>query len=146
MGIEIAADETELADAAFELADAALRIDTGRLRQLAYADEVVRIKRGEPVDQFVRYLRPFEAHAFVADMVRHAGRARREDRQAGAALALELELRAFDARTQFVIADIQGGPRRLLLGVLDGGNLVLAKLMHLLRLPFLVTFALHHHL
>src|SRR5258708_24644246 len=113
-------------EAAFELADAALRIDSGRLRQLGYADEVVRVKRGEAVDQFVRYLRPFEAHAFVADMGRHAGRARREDRQAGAALALELELRAFDPRTQFVIADIQGGPRRPPPGVLVGGNLCLA--------------------
>src|SRR5258708_19710862 len=116
-------------EAAFELADAALRIDTGRLRQLAYADEVVRVKPGEAVDQFVRHLRPFEAHAFVADMVRHAGRARREDRQAGAALALELELRAFDARTQFFIPDIQAAPRPPLLGALDGGNLVLAKVM-----------------
>src|SRR5258708_10287086 len=132
-------------EAAFELADAALRIDSGRLRQLGYADEVVRVKCGEAVDQFVRYLRPFEAQAFVADMVRHVGCARREDRKAGAALALELELRAFDARTQFVIADIQGGPRRLLLGVFDGGNLVLAKVMQLLRLRGVVTVAVDDH-
>src|SRR5262249_13247708 len=78
-------------------------------------------------------------------MVRHAGRPRREDRKAGAALALELELRAFYARTQFVIADIQGGPRRLLLGVLDGGNLVLAKVMQLLRLRGVVTVAVDDH-
>src|SRR5712691_9561799 len=145
IGIEIAADETELVDAAFELPNAVLRIDSGRLRQLADTDEVVRVKPGEAVDQFVRYLRPFKAHAFVADMVRHAGRARREDRKTGAALALELELCAFDARAQFVIADIESGRRRLLPGVLDGGNLVLAKVMQLLRLRRVMAVAVDDH-
>src|SRR5580704_11043998 len=80
IGIEVAADETELLDAARQLADAALRIDAGRLRQLTDADEILRIELGQAVDQLVRYLRPFEADAFIADMVGHAGGPRREDR------------------------------------------------------------------
>ena len=44
IGIEIAADEIELADAALELADAIPRRHARRLRQLADADEILREK------------------------------------------------------------------------------------------------------
>src|SRR3984893_9758421 len=145
IGIEIAADETKLVDAAREFADAILRIDAGRLRQLAHADEIVGIEGGEAVNQVVRNLRPFEAHAFVADVMRHAGRARREDGEAGAALALELELGAPDARAQLVVADLDGGWRGLLRRVLDGGDLVLAEIVQLLRLGGVVAVAIDDH-
>ena len=103
------------------------------------------IKLGEPVDQLVRDLRPFEAHACVADVMRHAGGARREDREAGAALALELELGALDALAQLVVADLDRGRRRLLRRVLDGGDLVLAEVVQLLRLGGVVAVAVDDH-
>ena len=64
----------------------------GDCGKLADADEVLRIERDDAVDQVVADLGPFAADALVADVVAHAGGARREDRQIGAALALELEL------------------------------------------------------
>src|SRR5262249_43686024 len=134
-----------LLDAALELADAGLRIDAGRLRQLAHADEVLRIEPAHAVDQLVRDLRPFEADAGVADVVRHAGRARREDRQIRAALALQLELRTLDARAQLVVADLERRARGLLRGILDAGDLALAPVVQLLRLGRVVAVTVDDH-
>src|SRR5262249_18805837 len=145
IGIEVAADEAIFLDAALELADAAFRIDAGRLRQLAHADEVLRIEPAHPVHQLVRDLRPLEADAFVADVVRHAGRARREDRQVGAALALQLELRALDARADLVVADLEARARRLLPRVLDAGDLRFAEIVQLLRLGRVVAVTVDDH-
>ena len=91
IGIEVAADEAHL-DAALELGGGVLRRHARRLRQLAHADEILRIERDDARDQVVADLRPFEADALVADVMAHAGGARREDGQVGAALALQLEL------------------------------------------------------
>jgi hypothetical protein len=63
------------------------------------------------MDQIVADLRPFEAHALVADVMAHAGSARREDRDIGAALALQLELRAFEAVPDLVVGDFQRCPQ-----------------------------------
>src|SRR4051794_25427709 len=65
--------------------------------------------------------------AMVSALRAHAGRPRREDRDVGAALALQLELGAFHALADLVIAHLQRrfrGHRRL---VLDRFGLVLAK-------------------
>src|SRR5262249_30799400 len=77
--------------------------------------------------------------------MRHAGRARREDRQAGAALALQLELRALDARAQLVVADLQGPARRLLSRILDAGDLRFAEIVQLLRLGRVVAVTVDDH-
>ena len=76
----------------------------GRLRQLAHADEVARIERADAVNQIVAVLGPVKAGRRVADVVRHRRRARREDRDVGAALALELQLRALQALANLVVA------------------------------------------
>jgi hypothetical protein len=77
------------------------------LRQLAHADEILRVERADAMDQIVADLRPFQAHALVADVMAHAGSARREDRDIGAALALQLELVLLDAFADFVVGDFQ---------------------------------------
>ncbi len=145
IGIEVAADEAVFVDAALELADAALRIDAGRLRQLAYADEVLRIERADAMDQLVADLRPLQAQPGVTDVMRHAGGARREDRQAGAALALQLELRALHARADLVVADLERGARRFLRRVLDAGDLGLAEIVQLLRFGRVVAVTVDDH-
>src|SRR3954468_20453651 len=95
--------------------------------------------------QVIANLRPFQTDAFVADMVAHAGGPRREDRDVGAALALQLELRAFHALADFVIAHLQRrfrGHRRL---VLDRFGLVLAKPVQVFRLGRVVAVAINDH-
>jgi hypothetical protein len=77
------------------------------LRQLTNADEVLRKQRDHARDQVIADLRPFQAHALVADMMTHARGARREDRQIGAALALQFKLILFDAVANFVIRHFQ---------------------------------------
>jgi hypothetical protein len=117
------------------------------LRQLADADEILRIERADTMDEVVADLRPFEADAFVADMVAHAGGARRENGQIGAALALQLELVLFDAFANFVVGNLQRGPcgqRRLVLGN-SGRSLFLAEAMKILGLGGVMAVAIDDH-
>ena len=102
--IQIAADEPELVDAALELGDAVGQRIARRLRQLADADEVLREQLTDAMDQVVAVPRPVEAGARIADVMRHRRRARREDRDVGAAIALELQLR-LHALAQLVVGD-----------------------------------------
>jgi hypothetical protein len=120
---------------------------SGRLRQLAHADEVLRIERYDAGDQIVADLRPFEADALVADVMAHAGGARREDREVGATLALQLELVLLDAFADFVVGHLQCGARRhrrLVLGVGRRG-LFLAETMQVLGLGGVVAVAIDDH-
>ena len=115
------------------------------LRQLAHADEILRIKRAHAVDQVVADARPLRADVRVADMMRHAGGARREDRNVGAALALEFELRAFEAGADLVVADAEVErlrPQRL---VLDAGDLLVAEGGKLLRRRCVMSVAIDDH-
>ena len=113
--IEVAADEAQLVHAALELGDAVLRRDARHLRQLADADEVLRVELHRPVDQVVADAGPLRGRRLVAEVMRHAGGARREDGEVGAALALELELRALQALADLIVADAEvlvGGATR----------------------------------
>ena len=126
---------------------AVLRRHARRLRQLAHADEVLRIERADAMDQIVADLRPFEADALVADMMPHAGGTRREDRQIGAALALQLELVLLDAFADLVVGHFQRGARRhcrLVLGV-GGRGLLLAEAMEVFGLGRVVAVAIDDH-
>ena len=58
------------------------------------------------MDQIVAVPRPVRAGGRVADVMRHGGRARRKDGHVGAALALQLQLRAFQALADLVVADV----------------------------------------
>ena len=61
--------------------------------QLSDADEIVGMKRRDAMDQGIGDLRPFRAGLRSADVMAHAAGARREQRDVGAALALEFQLR-----------------------------------------------------
>src|SRR5207245_2007910 len=61
----------------------------------------------------------------------HAHRARREDGDVGAALALQLQLRALEARADLVVVDAERALRRDVLGILQRRDLALAPLLEL---------------
>ena len=143
--VEIAADETQFLDAALEFFDAVGRRHARRLRQLADADEIVRIKGAEAVDEVVRDLRPQRAGGRVADMMGHARCARREDGEIGAALALQFQLRVLDALPQLVVTDLEARPARRLRWVLDPGDLFLAPVMELCGLRRVVPVTIDDH-
>ena len=107
IGVEVAADEAELVDAALELLDAVRRRDARRLRQHADRREVLR------VELQTRWIRSFcmrAQYTLIGASPRwcsmRAG-ARREEGHVGAALALQLELRLLEALADLVVADPQ---------------------------------------
>ena len=121
VGVEVAADEAQFLDAALQLGDRQFFGDSpGDLRQLADTDEVLRVERADAVRSgrcrsAVHSLR----HRAVADVVAHAGGPRREDREVGAALALQLELAPLRCSPDLVVGHFQHrarGQRRLVLG------------------------------
>ena len=126
IGVEVAADEAELLHAAFEFRDAVCRRNTGALRQLADADEIVRIQGADPVDQFVALLRPVFADRLSADVVAHADCARRKNRQVGATLTLDLQLCSFKALANLVIGDAELASGGHVGRILRAGNLTVA--------------------
>jgi len=63
--------------------------------QLTDADEVVGIERNHAMDQVIAAFSPAPAGGFIADVVRHRGCARRENRQVRAAGALQSSAGAF---------------------------------------------------
>src|SRR5215813_3607340 len=97
------------------------------------------------MDQVVADLRPFKAHGEVADVVAHAGGARREDREVSAALALELELRALDRGADFVVGHFQAGTRRQRRLILDRLGLILAEAMKILGFGRVMAVAIDDH-
>ena len=88
---------------------------------------------------------PFLRHREVADVVAHAGGARREDREVGAALALELELRALDRGPDLVVGHLEAGARRQRRLVLDRLGLVLAEAVQVLGLGRVMAVAIDDH-
>src|SRR5262249_4841245 len=97
------------------------------------------------MNQVVADLRPFQAHGEVADMVAHAGGARREDREIGAALALELELRTLDRGADLVVGHLEAGARRQRRLALDRLGLVLAEAMQVLGFGRVMAVTVDDH-
>ena len=81
----------------------------------------------------------------IADVVAHARGARGEDREVGAALALELELRALDRRPDLVVGHLQRRPRRHRRLALDRLGLILAEAVQILGLGRVVAVAIDDH-
>ncbi len=127
--IQVAADESQFIDAALELCGTVDRRHSRRLRQLADTDEVVGIQAADSMNQIVAGLRPAAAGRFVADMVGHGRRARRENRQVGAACALQFQLRVLQAVADLIVADDARGGQRYVDAGLEPGNLFIAKLL-----------------
>ena len=143
--IEIAADKTELLHAALQLPDAAVRRNAWRLRQLAHADEIVRIERADAIDHLVAQLRPGQAHVVIADVMAHAHGTRGEDGDIGAALTLELELRAFETLADFVVGNFERRLGGLFYRVFHMIHLLLAPPQQVFRLGRVVAVAIDDH-
>src|SRR5205823_5629722 len=105
--------------------------DAGALGQHRHADKILREQRADAVDQFVAGARPRFAGPGVAKVMAHAGGARREDRQVGAALALHPELAALDRRADLVVRHSRARRHRLAglvrLDLLAAPSLVLTR-------------------
>src|SRR5438477_6939157 len=105
IGIQIAPDEAELIDAAFEFRNAGFWRHAGTLRQLAHPDEILREQVADPLNAIVGQTRPFEADPSISDMVPHARGAWRKQRERRTAFFLYAELIAFHAGTEFIVRD-----------------------------------------
>ena len=76
----------------------------------------------------------------------HPARARAEDRDVGAALALQLQLRVLDALAQLVVADLERALLRLMLRILLEIRLLLVAIVaELLRRRRVVPVAIDDH-
>ena len=95
------------------------------------------------MDQLVAGTGPGFAGHRIAQMMSHAGGARREDRQIGAALALHLELATLDRFTDLVVGDIRA-PRRRLAGLVRL-DLLAAPPLVLARGGRVVAVAINNH-
>src|SRR6516165_3683536 len=113
IGVQIDPDKPVFIDAAVDLGDTVLWRDARTLRQHRYTDKVLRKQRADPVDQLVAGAGPGFADRRIAQVVAHAGGARRKDRQIGAALALHLELATVDRLADLVVGDRRAWRQRL---------------------------------
>src|SRR6516164_2245664 len=113
IGVQIDPDKPVFIDAAVDLGDTVLWRDARTLRQHRYTDKVLRKQRADPVDQLVAGAGPGFAGRRIAQVVAHAGGARRKDRQIGAALALHFELTTLDRLADLVVGDARARRRRL---------------------------------
>src|SRR5262249_53720691 len=86
-----------------------------------------------------------EAYVVIADMVAHAHGARGEDGDVGPALALKLELCAFEALADLVVGHLQRRLGRLLRRLLDVLHLLLAPSQQVFRLGRVVAGAIDDH-
>ena len=97
------------------------------------------------MDQAVADARPLRGGGLVAEVVRHAGGARGEDGEVGAALALQLELRALQTLADLVVADAEvlvGGAAS---GIGQAGELSVAEDRQFLRRRRVMAVAVDDH-
>src|SRR5262245_55684142 len=97
------------------------------------------------MDQVVAHPRPLRAHRRSADVVRHAGRTRRKDRHVGATLALEFQLRLFQALPDLVVADAEVGGGRAARRIRQARQLAVAEQLELARRRGVVPVAIDDH-
>src|ERR1017187_3236891 len=145
VGIEVAADEAQLAHAALELCRAVGRGDAGGLRQLADTDEVLRIQLAYAVDQLVADARPLRTDRLVAEMMPRRRGPRRKYRQVGAALALQFELRFLEAVADLIVADARALQRCRALRACEPAKLRIAKRLQRSRRGRVVAMAVDDH-
>ena len=97
------------------------------------------------MDQVVADLRPLDPDRLVADVMAHAGGARREDRDVGAAFLLQADLVLLQALADLVVRHLQAGARRQRGLALDRLGLVLAEAVQVLGLGRVVAVAVDDH-
>ncbi len=143
--IQIAADESQILDAALEFRGAVDRRGRRRLRQLTDPDEVVRIQGNDAMDQVIAALRPAAAGRLIADVVRHGGRARRKDRQVGAAGPLQFQLGILQAVANLIVADLGLREQRDVDAAFQRRDLLVAKLLQRAGRGGVVAMAVDDH-
>ena len=89
IGVDVAADEPHLLDAASEFGHRIVEAGPRRLGQLADGSEVLGKEIAHPPDQIVLVLRPELGGVLVADVVGHPRGPGREDREIGTPLPLQ---------------------------------------------------------
>src|SRR5580658_7630581 len=124
--IEVAAYEPEFRHAAVEFRDRVRDGHARRLGKLAYTDKILGIQVRHALNKIVAGASPALRHRFVADMVRHGGCARGENRDVCASLPLQLQLVGLDSLADLVIADSRRTRRRQY-RVLDARHLLIAE-------------------
>ena len=143
--IQVAADEPQFVHATLKLGGAVHGCDARGLRQLTDADEVVGIQRNHAMNQIVAALSPAPAGRFIADVVRHGGCARRENRQVRAAGALQLQLGVLQAVANLVVADLGQSGQRDVDAAFESRDLLIAKGLQPRRRRGVVTVAIDNH-
>ena len=116
VGIQVAADEAELVHAALQLLDDIL--EAARPATAAAGTHPRNCwDRACKRDESDRCsAAPIGAGRRGADVMRHRGRARRKYRHVGTALALQLELRAFEALPNLIVTDVDAAVVRRCVG------------------------------
>ncbi len=109
VGVEVAADEAQLVDAALQLADRMGDVHARRLRQLAHADEGLGEQVDDALDQVVAAAGPGLGHGLVAHVVRHGRGAGREHGHVRAALLDQAHLVLLDRLDDLVVGDVRIG-------------------------------------
>src|SRR6266567_2267165 len=97
------------------------------------------------MNEIVADLRPLYADALVADVMAHAGGARREDRQVRAALALQADLVRLQALANLVVAHLQRRARRHRGLVLGSLGLFRTEAVQVLGLGGVVAVTIDDH-
>ena len=145
VGVQVAADEPHLADAALELGDRAVERGAARLRQLADGREVVGVKIADATDQLVAGARPVEAGLGAADVIgpspRHAGE---NSVRSAPRSALQAKLVVLDRFADLIVADaaVDGRGKR---GVGEPVDLILAVALVRLGRRRVVAVAVDDH-
>jgi hypothetical protein len=113
------------------------------LTPLAFGSFISRKQAADPVDQVVAGDRPGFAGIGRAEMMSHAGRARRKDREIGPALALHPKLAVADRIANLLVTDRRPPrrPRTFRMRL----NLRLSPLLVLLGSSRVVTVAVDNH-
>src|SRR5580698_6006950 len=98
------------------------------------------------MNQVVADTRPLRTHGLVADVMCHRRGARRKDRQIGATLALQFQLRLLQTLAQLIVADARSGYRRSIACLLESLDLRVAKPLQLPRRGRVVPVTIDDHL
>src|SRR6267154_1075299 len=145
VGVQVAADEPELFDAALELRSALDWDNSRRLRQLTDTDEILRVQRADAVNQVVAGPSPASTRRLVADVMGHGRGAWRKNGQIRTPRPLQLELGVLQALANLVVADrrlrVQGEVQALF----QTRDLRVAKFLQRARRRGVVTVTIDDH-
>src|SRR3569833_1913139 len=107
-------------------------------------DEVLGKEAADALDKIIAEAGPGKARSLGADVVSHRRGARRENGYVGTALALQLQLRAFQARPDLIVADFRVIGRRQR-GIFQPGDLGSAVFLQFGGCRGVVTVTINDH-